>query len=347
MTVSVAIVGAGRIARSHLNELRGIEGARIVGVADIRPDAAASLAGEVGARSYRDYREMLEQTKPDAVYICTPAGEHLAQLSYAAERGINVFVEKPLAPSMSAATEAADIVDKHGILCTVGYQWRYSPVVDRAVEALGNSPITMLAAWWYWTIPKVWWIKDKRFGGGQMIDQGTHLIDLMRYLAGDVDTTYGAYSDNAVPQDELPNWDANAVTLRFASGAAGSVHTTYALFPGIAGSNGLDVIARELLVRVNLRQLTVFRPGADPVHTAATDGWNISQSFIPIIERNSPESIRATAREAAKSIAVSLAANYSATTGKVVDMAEFMAHPPDDADIMPTDSPDFSAAPPA
>ncbi|GAA2756521.1 Gfo/Idh/MocA family protein [Actinopolymorpha rutila] len=335
MTITVAVVGAGRMGRLHAKQLNDIPDVRIVGAADVRAEAVEEFTAEFGGTGSVDYRELLDRTSPDVAYFCTPAGEHLDQLTFAAERGINVFVEKPLAPSVTAATAAAEIIERHGVLCTVGYQWRYSPLTDVARDALAGLPPTMLAGWWYWTIPPLPWIRDRRTGGGQIFEQATHLIDLMRFLAGDVSTVFAAYADNAIPEEELPNWDASAVTLGFANGAAGSVHSTYALFPGIPGSNGVDVAAREVLVRVNLAKATVFRRGVPPEETAARAGWNIDQEFMTIVRRNDPPAVRATARESAQSIGVSLAANYSAVTKQVVDLRDFMTNPPDDATIMP------------
>lgn len=343
MSISVAIVGAGRMGKRHVTNLTGIADASIVAVADVVRDAADMLAEPSGATVFTDYREMLEHVKPDLVYFCTPAFDHAEQVTFAAERGVNVFVEKPLATTVAGAKAAADAVERHGILCTVGYQWRYSPATDAARDALGSSPPALVAGWWYWTIPLVDWIKDMRFGGGQIFDQATHLIDLMRYLAGDISEVYAAYTRSAIPEAELPNWDANVVTLKFARGAVGSLHTSYALFPGIPNANGVDVTLRELLVRVNFGKTTIFRRDADPLQFSQPQGWNIDQAIIPIIARNDG-ALRATAREAMKSVAVSLAANYSAVTGKIVNMDAFIADPPTDATIMPTHRPAFSHA---
>lgn len=340
MTISVAIVGAGRTGGWHRRDLTAIDDVRLVGIADIRRAMAERLAGDSGAAVYTDYQEMLERLKPDVVYLCTPASEHAAQLRFAAERGINVFVEKPLAASVADARAAAEAVRRHNILCTVGYQWRYNPATDAARAALGDAAVTLLAGWWYWTIPVIAWIKDRRYGGGQIFDQATHLIDLMRSFAGEIDTIYAAYTRNALDEAALPNWDANAVTLRFAQGAVGSVHTSYALFPGIPNSNGLDVIAQELLLRVNLGKTTIFRRDAAPEERTAPAGWNIDQAFMAIVRRNDASAIRATAPDAARSVAATLAANYSAETGQVVRLDEFFAAPPETA-IMPSERPNF------
>jgi len=330
------------MGRTHVKGLEAVPDVEITGIADVRPDAAAVLAESVGGRPFTDYREMLTVLRPDAVYFCTPAGDHLEQVSFAADAGVNVFVEKPIAANVTDAMAIAEAVERAGILCTTGYQWRYNPATDAAREALGEGPVSLFSGWWYWTIPVIPWIADRRFGGGQIFDQCTHLIDLMRYLAGDVTTVYAQYSKNARTEEELPNWDSYSLTLGFANGGVGSVQSTYATFPGIPESNGLDAIARELLVRIRLGHTTVYRRDADPVETTSPAGWAIDQPFMEAVRRNDPSLIRSTAREAALSIAVSLASNYSATTGQVIDLPGFVTNPPPAGDIMPNAQPAFA-----
>ena len=341
MTVSIAIVGAGRMGQAHVGALEGIEDVRITGIADLRPDAADALATRTGARAFGDYREMLSALAPDGVYFCTPASEHREQVAFAANQGINVFVEKPLASTVQDAFAIADAVEAAGILCTTGYQWRSNPATDAAREVLGDAPVSLVNGWWYWTVPLVPWIADRRFGGGQIVDQGTHLIDLMRDLAGDVTSVYAAYAKNARTEEELPNWDSYSLTLTFANGGVGSIATSYATFPGITESNGFDVIARELLVRIRLGHVTVFRRDQQPVNTRAPAEWRIDGDFIAAVRANDPALIRSPALSAARSIAVSLAANHSATTGEIIRMDEFERSPPPAGTIMPNARPEF------
>lgn len=343
MAISVAIVGAGRMGKVHAGALGAIEDVRVTGIADVRLDTAASLAETVGAQPFHDYREMLTQLQPDAIYVCTPASDHLEQVTFAAGAGINVFVEKPVSANVAHAFAIADAVDEAGVLCTTGYQWRYNPATDAAREALGDLPPSLFSGWWYWTIPVIPWIADRRFGGGQVFDQCTHLIDLMRYFGGEIASVYAAYSKNARPEEELPNWDSYSVTLTLDNGAVGSVQSSYATFPSIPDSNGLDMIARELLVRIRLGHVTVFRRDQEPVETHAPQGWSIDQSFMDAVRSNDASPIRSTARDAAHSVAVSLASNYSATTGKIIRLDEFIADPPPADQIMPNAQPVFDA----
>lgn len=342
MTLSVVIIGAGRMGRHHQRVLSAMDGVRVIGVADVRREAAQALAAEAGAEAAGDdYRELLARLRPDVAYLCTPAFDHAEQIGFAAERKINIVVEKPLATTMAEGQAIVDAVERHGVICAVAYQWRYNPATDAARAALAELPITMLAGWWYWTIPPVGWIADMRWGGGQIFDQATHLIDLMRDLAGDITSVYAAYARNAIAAADLPNWDANALTLRFAGGQVGSLHTTYALFPGIPQGNGLDVVARELMARIELGRSTIFRRGAEPLVTTAPEGWNINHAIVPALQRNEPAAIRSSAREAFRSLAVTLAANYAAVVARPVDLADFVANPPDPDLIMPNQRPVF------
>lgn len=341
MTLSIAIVGAGRMGKSHVHGLKDIDDVKITGIADIRLESAADLAHTVGAKPFQDYREMLSELQPDAFYLCTPASDHLEQATFAAGAGVNLFIEKPIAANVADAFAIADVVEKAGILCTTGYQWRYNPATDAARDALDDLPPSLFSGWWYWTVPVIPWIADRRFGGGQIFDQCTHLIDLMRYLGGEIDTVYAAYSKNARTEEELPNWDSYSLTLSLNNGGVGSVQSSYATFPGIPDSNGLDVIARELLVRIRLGHTTVFRRDQTPLDTHAPDGWSIDQSFMDAVRANDASLIRSTARDAARSIAVSLASNHSATTGEIVRLDNFIAAPPPAAEIMPNAQPVF------
>lgn len=338
--ISVAIVGAGRTGGWHVRDLSAIDGVRVSGVADTRIEMARELASAVGAPAFDDYRAMLDEVKPDVLYICTPASEHADQVAWAAEHAIDVFVEKPLAMTVSDGHRAVEAVERSGILCAVGYQMRSDPATDAARAALEHMPIALLAGWWYWTVPLVGWIRDRHWGGGQVFDQGTHLIDLMRALAGEVTEVHAAYTRNAIDEQILPNWDACALTLRFASGAVGSLHTTYALFPGLPDDHGLDVVTREMLVRIGFGRSTVFRPNVDPVETRSA-GWNIDQSLVPIFRERDAAAIRSTARDALLTLAVTRAANYSAAIGRPVQLDDFLANPPEDDHIMPTARPPF------
>ncbi len=343
MTLSVAIIGAGRMGRFHAGNLQRIDGVRIVAVADVQADQASSLAAEVGGDAWTgDGLETLARVRPDIVYICTSAHDHAEAMVAAAGFGINIFVEKPLTTTIADARRAVEAVERAGVLCTVGYQWRYNAATDAALAALAGLPVALLSAWWYWMIPPIPWFRDKRWGGGQIYDQTTHLTDLMRLVAGEATEVYAAYTRNAIPQETLPNWDASAVTLRFASGAVGSVQCTYALFPDIPENHGLDIAARERMARVRLGHATIFRRGQAPEEIVAPADSTIDHAFIPIVRANDQAAIRSTARDALQSLAITLAANYSAVTGKVIDVADFIAHPPTDAAIMPNERPPFT-----
>ena len=319
--VRVGLIGAGRMGKQHYNRLRGMPDVDIVGVADIDEARAKELAGPVGAAAYREYERLLAREDLDAVYVATPVQWHAKPAIAVAERGVALFLEKPVAWTLAQARAIADAADKAGIINAVGYQWRTRPAVERMRELLKDMPIALLRTHWYWTIPLVPDIRNKSTGGGQIFDQATHPIDLMRLFAGEVRTVQAAYTLNA-RKGEFDNWDGYSVTLAFESGAVGSVATTYALFQGVAEPPTLDVAAREMLLRLTPRQLEIRTP--DGVEIVEDGKEDVDTPFISAVARKDPSLIRASVRESLNSLALTLAANHAAESGETVNFAAFV-----------------------
>ena len=309
------------MGRTHYARLRGMEDVQIVGVADPQAERARELADPVGATAYGDYERLLARDDLDAVYVTTPVQRHADPAIAAARRGVALFLEKPVAWTLAEAGAIADAVDKAGVINAVGYQWRTRPAVERMRELLAEKPIALLRTHWYWTIPLVPDIRNKSTGGGQIFDQATHPMDLMRLFAGEVRTVQAAYTQNA-RKGEFDNWDGYSVTLTFESGAVGSVATTYALFQGVAEPPTLDVVAKELLLRLTPRQLEIRTP--EGVEILQDAGEDVDSPFIQAVAQSDQSLIKASVRSSHNSLALTLAANHAAECGETVDFAEFV-----------------------
>ena len=220
---------------------------------------------------------MLDGSRLDALVITTPPLAHREQMIAGIERGMHVLIEKPLALSVEDMKAMAAAVEQHGVIASVSYQLRHLSTVEQARRLLEGRPIAAVAAHYYWTVPLVEWIKDRDLAGGQMVDQCTHLIDLCRVFAGEVRSVSAAYTN--VTRRDAPgfnNWDAYSVTMTFESGAVGSVHSTYALFPGIPGGTELAIIADELLVRIDPGgAMHVFTPDGEQTFEPEGDGFRL------------------------------------------------------------------------
>lgn len=265
----IGFIGAGTIARVHLRVLSGFEDVEVVAVSSRTSESAGRLAKSVGARVYTDHRSMLDEAGLDAVFVCvTPDGHGDYELE-AADRGIGLFVEKPLGLDEEIPERIGERIRERGIVSCVGYQWRYLDVVDRARELLAARPARMVTGSWLGDTPGVgWWVRNEQ-SGGQIVEQATHIFDLARYLAGEAEPV--AAAGRRVPRPAYPQSDILDVTqtsLRFESGAIGSIETT-CLLDGPHDvaietvSDGLSLTLEVLNHRLVVRQgseITTYQP---------------------------------------------------------------------------------------
>ena len=266
----LGIIGAGWIAGVHLRVLSGFDDVQVVGTASRNPDSAGRLAESAGARVYPDYRSMLDAAALDAVFVCLPPYAAVEPALAVVDRGIALFAEKPLGLDEEWPARIAKAIHGKGVVSCVGYQWRYLEVVDRARELLESHPPQLVVGSWLGETPGAeWWIRKDR-SGGQIVEQATHIFDLARYLAGEMEPT--AAAGRRVPRPAYPDSDILDVTetsVRFASGAIGSFSTTSLL----AGphrveldmvSDGLaltlEVLNARLVVRLGTETTTLAPP---------------------------------------------------------------------------------------
>lgn len=226
-------MGAGSVARRHAETLlREVGGVGVVGVTDVTPDAAASFGRDMGAAVYADAHALLDGAAPDAVYVCVPPFAHGEPERALIERGVPFFVEKPLAADLATAEALAAAVAERGLVTATGYHWRYLDGVERARALLAETPARLAVGAWLDTVPPpAWWVRQEA-SGGQVVEQTTHVLDVMVDLLGDVEHVYALAARTERP--DFPEADVDDVSsgiLRFASGAVGSVAST-CLLPG-------------------------------------------------------------------------------------------------------------------
>ena len=323
----IGMIGAGRMAHVHAEHLINSEpDVEIVAVFSRTAEHADAAAAEWNARPYTDYRRLLDENELDAVYICTPTFIHVAIGLECAERGLHMFVEKPLDLDLALSQRLVDAVESRGLINVTAFHWRYTEAYHRAQELMGDDPVAMVNLRWYWTRPPVRWMWDRTLAGGQIVDQNIHLVDLSRGLAGEIDTIYAAYNRQQVNFDEgFDSWDGYAVTLRYSGGAVGNCTGTYGLFPEIQVGPAADFALRDRLVRLTIDGVTHYTPegirtwqNREPFHLG------VNRAFIDAVRRNDMAKISTPLRSGLWSTAAALAANHSAQSGEVVDLAAFV-----------------------
>ena len=223
--VRLALFGVGGIGVRHL-ELAGEEPrCRVVAVADPL-DAAGAIAERHGARFYRDYRELLAREPSDGAIIATPNESH-AEIGIACvERRLPVLMEKPITDTLESGRVLVGAAAARGVALAVGHHRRFDPVIEVAREAMESGRIgRLVAVECLWAMRKheayfcAEW-RRTRPGGGPALINLIHDVDLLRHLCGDVVRVY-AEGGSWLRGHEVE--DTAAVTLRFVSGAVGTL----------------------------------------------------------------------------------------------------------------------------
>jgi predicted dehydrogenase/threonine dehydrogenase-like Zn-dependent dehydrogenase len=224
--VRIGLIGAGSFAQSvHVPNIAKIPNAVLRAIADRDGPTATTVAKRVGASlATTDYREILADPEIDAVIIATRHDAH-AQLSIeAAKSGKHVFVEKPLALTAEDCAAVAKAVADAGVLLTVGFNRRYSPHVQLAKRLLADrvGPKMMVYRANAGFIPLKHWVYDPVEGGGRIVGEACHFIDLLTYIAGAEITSVYAVPLMHAGAEYSPDNNL-AMTIAFADGSVGQI----------------------------------------------------------------------------------------------------------------------------
>jgi len=336
VTLGFAVVGAGVAARYHAQAIAQAGDARLVAVSRADPARAHEAEAEFGVPCETRYEGLLARKDVDAVCLCTPSGEHAAQAVAAAHAGKHVLVEKPMALALPDADRMIDAAQRAGVFLGVTFQRRTEPSyaeLRRAVVAgelgslvLGAVTVPYLRNQAYYD-SAAWrgtWAHD---GGGALMNQGIHLVDLLLWLMGDVEEVE-ARMTTASHRIEVE--DCVAASLRFASGALGSIIATTSAAPGfphrveIYGTRGGVQIEGDAITRWETQgagRRTTAAPGtveagsgASATGITATAHGRLIADFVAAIRDGRPPLV--TGAEGRRSLALVLAIYEAARTGR-------------------------------
>jgi myo-inositol 2-dehydrogenase/D-chiro-inositol 1-dehydrogenase len=314
MTVTrVGLIGAGGVAQRHARVLSGFDDVRLVGVTDVDGDAAWRLASEHAAVALPDVAALLD-AGPDAVYVCVPPFAHGPAERAVAERDIPLFVEKPVAVDRATADGIAALIADRGLLTAVGHHWRYLAVVEQARRLLAGRPVRLVTGAWLDKVPPVGWWPHRDRSGGPVVEQAAHVLDLARYVVGEVIEVSAVGNGTPPPVDGADVDGATVATLRFASGAVGTLATTCVL--GWKQRAGLEIFADGLYLGLTEDALVVR--DADGERTVAGDPEAarvaVDRAFIDAIQ-GVGDDVRVPYADALRTHALALAVAESAAVG--------------------------------
>lgn len=261
MSLGFGLIGCGMIADVHANAIRDMRGGKVVAFFSRSMEKAKAYSDKHGGKPYDQLSSLLNDPKVDAVSICTPSGAHMEPAIAAAQAGKHVVVEKPLEVTSKRCDRIIEACEKAGVTLATIFPSRFhesAQLLKQAVDAGRFGKITLADAYvkWYRTQAYydsgAWRGTWKLDGGGALMNQAIHSVDLLLWLAGPVEEVVANVATLAHERIEVE--DVAVASLRFASGALGTIEATTAAFPGelkrieIHGSQGSASLREEDIV---------------------------------------------------------------------------------------------------
>jgi predicted dehydrogenase len=252
--VRTALVGCGKVGQIHAAALAGLKEAEFVAACDASGGRAEAFAACYGVRPYTDVVTMLREARVEAALIGTPHPLHAEPAVRAAESGVHVLVEKPMAASLADSDAMLAAARKAGVTLGVISQRRLYEPVRRMKAAIGagkiGTPALGVFIMYSWRDPSYyrsdpWRGRWDTEGGGVLVNQSPHQLDILLWLMGPAREVSGSWANINHPSVEVD--DTAVATIRFGNSGLGSVVTSVAQKPGIYtkvhvhGSNGASV----------------------------------------------------------------------------------------------------------
>lgn len=354
----VAIAGTGNAARLHALALADIDAATLVGTASRTEGSARAFAEAFDCAAYTDTGAMLDDAEPDVLHVCTPSGAHREPTIAAAERGVDVLCEKPLEITTDRIDEMARVAAESGVRLGGVFQQRFNPVVRTIHDAAAAGRFGTLAVANAY-VP--WWRDDEYYrgswkgthefdGGGALMNQSIHGIDIVQWLAATAGDPDGQRSPEAPPvaevraytdtlahdEDDVEVEDTAVIALRYRSGALGQLLGATSMYPGslrrvqVAGRDGTAELLEDELVTWQFREeapedeairerftaSATSGGAADPMDVDVSNHRRNIEAFLEA--RTNDEPFVLDAREARKAVAIVEAVYESAKTGRPV-----------------------------
>ncbi len=327
--VKIAFIGCGGIAGWHLSHLVNQDDVEYLGFCDIIPERAENFKQRTGgtAKTYTDYRVMLDEITPDAVYICVPPHCHGEIEFKVIDKGIPFLVEKPMALDYKLAEKICEAAEAKGLITAVGFQDRYLGIIDKTKEYIKGKKIGLVTGAWVGGIPGVWWWRKMETSGGQIVEQNIHIFDMTRNLFGEPARIYASAGKGIVDPEAagVPGYDVDdysSAVITFKNGIIATLYTADYVVAGGGMQNGLNIYCPDATIEYGLRSFVKYRDasGEEVTHNEFDSGITEDKVFINAVKTGDPGAIRSPYRDALSSLKLVLAANESITTGKPVEL---------------------------
>ena len=333
--IRLGFTGMGHIpVHAHLPALAPlVESGEVVlqAFSDINLEAAREQAGIFGAKAaYASHHEMLDKEELDAVYVCLPPTLHKDEITSAVDKGIHVFVEKPVSLDMGQAVQFSKEIEQAGVVSQVGFMSRYYPSSDIVMELLAkrrprHAQIMRFGSGRFIRL----WTSRYELCGGSFVENTIHVVDLLRHFLGDIDKVSAFYVMREKPDPEpepinIPY--VSGVNYRFASGVVANATTSKVLTNSDFRRSEVLIISDDSLIEWSTSEVlengnSVWKAEDDTYQSAFN---NQARAFVDAVRAEDPTRMRSPYGPSLNSLAAVLGANASAEAdGTVLDLHDF------------------------
>lgn len=346
MAIGFGIIGCGMIANFHAKAIEDIRGAKLVGCFDQFPAAGERFAKAQGIPFHSKLSDMLADDSIDIVTICTPSGAHMEPAVAAAKAGKHVIVEKPLEITLKRCDKIIDACDQNGVVCSAIFPSRFhesSQLMKKAVDSGRFGTVTMGDAYVKWFRTQeyydsgAWrgtWELD---GGGALMNQAIHSVDLLTWLMGPAISISAHTSTLAHKRIDVE--DVAVASIQFENGALGVIEASTAAYPGylkrieLHGSQGTAVLEEEDIkvwdfakstakdAAIRKRMAGKTKTGGGAADPTAIGHHGHTMQFKDVIKAiKAKKSPAVDGPEGRRSVEIILAIYKAAETGKSIEL---------------------------
>jgi UDP-N-acetyl-2-amino-2-deoxyglucuronate dehydrogenase len=306
-SMKIGLIGGGNITEVHAKAACVISGVEIAAIYGTNPQKVNHLGRQYGAAVYDDVSCFLNHHPMDMVILGSPSGLHAQQGIAAASRGLHVLTEKPIDVCSNKSAALIEACEKAHVKLGVIYQDRFKPEIRRLKQfieggVLGRLLLVDARVKWY-RPPEYYgqsrWRGTKALDGGALMNQGSHTLDLLLLLLGDVARIQAR---TATVLHSIEAEDTVLALLGFANGCLGTLQVTTAAYPGssrrieITGTEGTVVLENDSVVAVDLRSRETFsapvgagegnRSSSSPILSDIRGHQSAIEDFVAAVEQN-------------------------------------------------------------
>jgi UDP-N-acetyl-2-amino-2-deoxyglucuronate dehydrogenase len=340
-TFRVVLVGCGRISERHFEAIASQPSLKLVGVCDVVPERAKEAGEKFKVPYFTSETDLLDKVKADVAVICTPSGLHPKHGIMAAQRGLHVIVEKPIATRLEEADALVKACDDAKVNLFVVKQNRLNPAIallKKSIDTDRFGRIYLANTTVRWNRPQSYydaapWRGTWEFDGGAFMNQASHYVDMIQWLVGPVASVS---AKTATLARRIESEDTGVAVLKFRSGAMGTIEVTMLTYPKnlegsitVLGENGTVKVGGTALNRIETWEFAKYDETIDKdaeAQKAAPNPLSVYGSghkpyYENVVKVLKGEAVPGTdGREGRKSLELILAIYESARTDREVTL---------------------------